>query len=69
MQSPRIVKAFNEGEQVASRLIAAGVGAVMYELGLERMKEALGRCIVEGVTTPAHRTDDARRGEVGLEDF
>src|SRR6266536_1006465 len=54
MEAGSIVESFDEGKDVALSLRPCCVVTVMDELGLERVEEALHRCIVVAIGLAAH---------------
>jgi hypothetical protein len=58
MESGSIVEAFDEGEDITLGFGAGLVLAMMNELGLQGMEEALHRGIVVAVGFAAHRCGD-----------
>src|SRR5436190_15249317 len=63
VQAAGIVEALAILEQIASGIGAGSVNPVMNPLGLERVKEAFHRCVVETIAFAAHRRRDAEAGE------
>ena len=59
MKALAIVEALDIREQVAFGLVVGGVGPVMHQLGLQRVKEALHRRVVQRIGPPAHGRRDA----------
>lgn len=59
MESGSIVEALDEGEDIAPGFASALVFAMMNELSLQGMEEALHRGIVVAVSFAAHRSGDA----------
>src|SRR5580704_14200252 len=63
VEAAGIVEALDVLEQVAPGIGASGINPVMDPLGLERVKEALHRRVVETIAFAAHRWSDAEPGE------
>ena len=63
MEPGSVVEALDEGEDIALGLGAGLVVAMMNELGLQGMEEALHRGIVIAIGLAAHRCGDAGAGE------
>jgi len=66
MKALAMVKAFHIHERVALGLVAGGVGPVVDQLGLQRVKEALHGRVVQRVGAPAHGRGDAAAGQCRL---
>lgn len=63
MEPCSVVKALDEGKDIALGLGASLVVAMMNELGLQGMEEAFHRGIVVAIGLSAHRCGNAGSGE------